>query len=194
MKKEKQIRIIIQSSWTNVKDLGYDTKDSSSSCSSEWQYFTKLFRIMRLVIQQVKSAKLDIEGQNIHREIWRWIIIYLWIHVDDLETYQEKIARIMKKFPLLKRLTWPDWNINTSLQDIDWEVLLVSNFTLYWRSTKWTKLDFVYSAPYKKAEEIYNYFIDEAKANWWKIQTGEFWADMTVTSINEWPLNYVFDY
>ena len=73
---------------------------------------------MRLVIQQVKSAKLDIEESNIHREIWRWIIIYLWIHVDDLDTYQEKIARIMKKFALLKRLTWPDWNINTSLQDI----------------------------------------------------------------------------
>jgi hypothetical protein len=33
---------------------------------------------MRLVIQQVKSAKLDIEKDNIHREIWRWIIIYLW--------------------------------------------------------------------------------------------------------------------
>lgn len=149
---------------------------------------------MRLVIQQVKSAKLDIEESNIHREIWKWIIIYLWIHVDDLDTYQEKISRIMKKFPLLKWLTGPDWNINTSLQDIDWEVLLVSNFTLYGRSTKWTKLDFVYSAPYKKAEEIYNYFIDEARVNWWKIQTWEFWANMTVTSVNEWPLNYVFDY
>ena len=97
---------------------------------------------MRLVIQQVKSAKLDIEEDNIHREIWKWIIIYLWIHVDDIDTYQDKIARIMKKMPLLKCLTWPDWNINTSLQDIDWEVLLVSNFTLYGRSTKWTKLDF----------------------------------------------------
>ena len=149
---------------------------------------------MRLLIQQVRSAKLDIEESNIHREIWRWIIIYLWIHVDDLETYPEKITRIMKKFPLLKCLTGPDWNINTSLQDINWEVLLVSNFTLYGRSTKWTKLDFVHSAPYKKAEEIYNYFIQEAKTNWRKIQTGEFWADMIVSSINEWPLNYVFDY
>ena len=149
---------------------------------------------MRLLIQQVKSAKLDIEEDNIHREIWRWIIIYLWIHVDDVDTYKEKISRIMKKMPLLKCLDWPDWNINTSLQDIDWEVLIVSNFTLYGRSTKWTKLDFVHSAPYKKAEEIYNYFIQEAKNNWRKIQTGEFWADMTVRSINEWPLNYVLDY
>ena len=149
---------------------------------------------MRLLIQQVRSAKLDIKEDNIHRKIWKWIIIYLWIHVDDVDTYQEKIARIMKKLPLLKCLDWSDWNISASLQDIDWEILLISNFTLFWRSTKWTKLDFVYSAPYKKAKEIYDYFIDEAKANWRKIQTGEFLADMTVTSINEWPLNYVFDY
>lgn len=149
---------------------------------------------MRLIIQQVKSAKMDIEDMNIHREIWKWIIIYLWIHVDDLENYQEKISRIIKKLPVLKCLTWPDWNINTSLQDIDWEILLVSNFTLFGRSTKWTKLDFVYSASYKKAEEIYNYFIQEAKNSWLKIQTGEFWADMIVSSVNLWPLNYVFDY
>ena len=149
---------------------------------------------MRLLIQQVKSAKLDIEEANIHREIWRWIVIYLWIHVDDIDAYQEKIARIMRKIPLLKCLDWSDWNISASLEDINWEVLLVSNFTLYGRSNKWTKLDFVHSAPYKNAEEIYNYFIQEAKNNWRKIQTGEFWADMTITSINEWPLNYVLDY
>ena len=149
---------------------------------------------MRLLIQQVKSAKLDIEEGSIHREIWRWIVIYLWIHVDDIDTYQEKIARIMKKLPPLKCLDGSDWSINSSLQDIDWEVLLISNFTLFWRSTKWTKMDFVHSAPYKKAEEIYNYFIQEAKNNWRKIQTGEFWADMIVRSVNAWPLNYVFDY
>ena len=149
---------------------------------------------MRLLIQQVKSAKLDIKESNIHREIWRWVVIYLWIHVDDIDTYQEKIARITRKLPPLKCLDGADWNINASLQDIDWEVLLISNFTLFWRSTKWTKMDFVHSAPYKKAEEIYNYFIEQAKLNWRKIQTWEFWADMIVTSVNEWPLNYVFDY
>jgi len=149
---------------------------------------------MRLLIQQVKSAKLDIEENNIHREIWKWIVIYLWIHVDDIDTYQEKISRIMKKLPLLKCLDWADWNINASLQDINWEILLISNFTLYGRSNKWTKLDFVHSAPYKKAEEVYNYFIQEAKKSGLKIETGEFWADMTITSINEWPLNYVLDY
>ena len=149
---------------------------------------------MRLLIQQVKSATLNIKHDNIHREIWKWIIIYLWIHVVDTETYKEKISRIIKKLPQIKCLDWEDWNISASLQDINWEILLISNFTLYGRNNKWTKLDFVYSAPYKKAKEIYDYFIQEAKNNCLKIQTGEFWAEMEITSINQWPLNYVFDY
>ena len=149
---------------------------------------------MRLLIQQVKSAKLDIEADNIHREIGRGIIIYLWIHNEDLDKYKGKSSRIMKKNTLLKCLTWPDWNINTSLQDIDGEVLLISNFTLYGRSMKWTKLDFVHSAPYRDAEKIYNYFIQEAKNNGRKIQTWEFGADMIVSAVNDWPLNYVLDW
>ena len=149
---------------------------------------------MRLVIQQVKSATLDIKEDNIHREIWKWIIIYLWIHIDDIDTYKEKILRIIKKIPQIKCLDWTNWNIDTSLQDINWEVLLISNFTVYGRNTKWTKLDFVHSAPYKKAKEIYDYFIHVAKNSGRKIQTGEFWADMEITSTNIWPINYIFDY
>ena len=151
---------------------------------------------MRLLIQQVKSAELIIENQNINRKIWRWIILYLWIHNDDLTTYKETISRIVKKLPLLKCLTWEDWNINTCLEDINWDILIISNFSLYWRSLKWTKLDFVHSAQYKEAIHIYNYFVEEIKKarEWANIQTGEFWADMIVKSVNEWPLNYVLDY
>jgi D-tyrosyl-tRNA(Tyr) deacylase len=46
-------------------------------------------------------------------------------------------------------------------------------------------LDFVHSAPYKEAERIYNYFIQEAKNNGRKIQTGEFGADMIVSAVND---------
>lgn len=149
---------------------------------------------MRLVIQQVDKAILDIKEENIHREIWKWIIIYLWISTEDLDNYEDKVSRIVKKIPILKCLTWEDWNINTTLEDIHWEVLLISNFTLYWRSLKGTKLDFVHSAPYKEAEKIYNYFIDKAIEHWWRLKTWEFWADMIVNSTNIWPLNYVLDY
>ncbi len=149
---------------------------------------------MRLLIQQVASAILDIESEKIHREIWKWLIIYFWVHDEDYKDYKGKIARIIKKIPLLKCLSWEDWAINTSLNDINWEILFISNFTLYWRSLKGTKLDFVHSAPFKEAKEIYDYFIVEAKKAWRKIQTWEFWADMTVRSCNLWPLNFILDY
>lgn len=149
---------------------------------------------MRLLIQQVKSATLDIEKGKKHSEIWRWIIIYLWIHNDDLDCYKDKISKIIKKLPNLKCLTWDSWEINTSLNDLWGEILLVSNFTLYWRNLKWVKLDFVHSAPYKQAEQIYQYFVHEIEKAWWKIKTGEFWADMIVESINDGPINYILDY
>lgn len=114
--------------------------------------------------------------------------------IKDLDNYEDKVSRIVKKIPILKCLTWEDWNINTTLEDIHWEVLLISNFTLYWRSLKGTKLDFVHSAPYKEAEKIYNYLIDKAVEHWWRLKTWEFWADMIVNSTNIWPLNYVLDY
>ena len=60
---------------------------------------------MRLVIQQVDKAILDIKEENIHREIWKWIIIYLWISTEDLDNYEDKVSRIIKKIPILKCLT-----------------------------------------------------------------------------------------
>ena len=61
---------------------------------------------MRLLVQQVKSAELSIEKENINRVIWRWLVIYLGISTEDLNNYQDKIARIVKKIPVLKCLTW----------------------------------------------------------------------------------------
>lgn len=167
--------------------MAYDGRNSLNNI-----YFFFL-TIMRLLIQQVQSATLSIPDQNIQRSIGAGIIIYLGIHGEDLAHYEEKIARIVKKIPKLKCLSDETGNISRCLEDFGGEVLLVSNFTLYGRSTKGTKMDFVYSAPYQAAKNIYDYFIQEAKKAQWKLQTGEFGADMTIQSVHTGPLNYVLD-
>lgn len=149
---------------------------------------------MRIVLQQVSSATLVIEKEQIQRRIGKGIIIYLWIHVDDLEDYPLKIEKIIKKIPSLKCLVGDSWNIDTSLQELQGEILLVSNFTLFGRNHKGLKMDFMYSAPYLKAKAIYEYFIEQAKKEWRNMQTWEFWADMRIESVNEGPINYVFDF
>ena len=148
---------------------------------------------MRLIIQSVSSASVEIKEQNIKRNINRGVIIYLWISSEDIETYPEKIEKIIKKLPTIKCLT-KDNSINTSINDINGEILLISNFTVYGRNHKGIKMDFVHSAPFNTAKEIYEYFIKKALESWRKLTTGEFWANMNIISENNGPINYVFDY
>lgn len=157
---------------------------------------------MRLITQSVYSASVEIRppyegeseaGGSVIRDISRGVLIYFGIHKEDLENYEEKVAKIMKKFPNIKMLEGEN-SIDQSLNDIQGEVLLIPNFTVYGRNHKGTKLDFVHSAPFTEAKKIYEYFITEAIKNWWKIKTGKFWANMIVKSENRGPLNYVFDF
>jgi len=148
---------------------------------------------MRLLIQQVKKATVSLPTQQIQRSIEKGMLIYLWIHKDDESDYQAKIEKIITKIPQLKCLSNHD-EIGVSLQDSQEEVLLISNFTLFGRNHKGTKMDFIHSAPHQKAKEIYDYFIQKAKESWRKLQTGEFWAMMEIESINDGPINYVLDF
>ncbi|MDR0650217.1 MAG: D-aminoacyl-tRNA deacylase [Candidatus Peribacteria bacterium] len=117
---------------------------------------------MRLVIQSVQSAHVDIVDQSLQKKIGRGVVIYLGIHTDDITTYPEKIEKIIKKLPTIKFLVGETETIDQSLNDIQGEILLISNFTVYGRNHKGTKMDFVHSAPFEKAKIIYEYFVSEA--------------------------------
>ncbi|MDR2416539.1 MAG: D-aminoacyl-tRNA deacylase [Candidatus Peribacteria bacterium] len=117
---------------------------------------------MRLIIQSVQSASVHIIDQSLHRNIGKGIVIYIGIHNDDISTYPEKIEKIIKKLPTIKFLVSETGTINQSLNDIRGEILLISNFTVYGRNHKGTKMDFIHSAPFEKAKIIYEYFVSEA--------------------------------
>lgn len=146
---------------------------------------------MKLLIQVVTQATIKIE--NNEQKIWKWLLIYLGIDKSDILDYKVNIDKICLKLSTLKLFAEKN-QINKSLKDIDWEILLVSNFTLYWNHNKWTKIDFSDAAPYNDAEKIYNYIIEELKKHWYKIKTWTFWAHMNITSENDGPLNFIFDY
>jgi D-tyrosyl-tRNA(Tyr) deacylase len=117
---------------------------------------------MRLIIQSVQSACVTIIDQSLQKKIGRGIVIYLGIHTDDSATYPEKIEKIIKKLPTIKFLVGETGTIDQSLNDIKGEILLISNFTVYGRNHKGTKMDFVHSAPFEQAKAIYEYFVSEA--------------------------------
>ncbi len=152
---------------------------------------------MKLIISPVEKATIIIEN-NIKREIWKWLLVYFWVSKQDCELTEEeinqKIEKVSNKLQSLQLFVWKDDKINTSLKDFWWEILLVSNFTLYGKNKKWNKIDFLDSWNFQKSKNIYNLLVEKLLQDNVKVSTGEFGAYMEVESKNNGPLNYVLEF
>ncbi|MBS0648668.1 MAG: D-aminoacyl-tRNA deacylase [Verrucomicrobia bacterium] len=84
--------------------------------------------------------------------------------------------------------------MNLSLQDIQGEVLIVSQFTLYGNCFEGRRPGFVDAAPGPMAKLLYEKFIEEAQQVFKNVPTGIFGADMQVSLINDGPITFVIDY
>ena len=146
---------------------------------------------MRLLIQRVKRASVIINGNvNDKREINQGICVFIGVtHGDD----EKKADWLADKMVGLRIFSDADGKINLSLKDINGEVLLVSQFSLY-ASMKGRRPGFSDAAKPDEAERIYNYFVEKVKTfGLKKISCGEFGADMEVEIINDGPLTFIVD-
>jgi len=156
---------------------------------------------MRFLIQSVQKASVEIQETEKQpaklEEIGEGILLYFGVATDDLENYEEKIEKFVRKVWTTKMLKWADDNISANLEDLQggkwWEILVISNFTLFGENNKGTKISFTKSADFTNAEKIYNYLVEKLSENY-TIKTWEFWAMMKVSAINDWPINYIRDY
>ena len=146
---------------------------------------------MRLLIQRVKRASVIINGNsNDKREINQGLCVFIGVtHGDD----EKKADWLADKMAGLRIFSDSEGKINLSLKDIDGEVLLVSQFSLY-ASMKGRRPGFSDAAKPDEAEKIYNYFVKKVKTlGLKKISCGEFGADMEVEIINDGPLTFIVD-
>lgn len=139
---------------------------------------------MRVVLQRVKSAKVEIDNKT-KGQINEGLLVLVGFGDEDNE---EKLDYMAEK--LLKLRVFSDENdkINLSVLDIGGEMLVVSQFTLYWSCKKGTRPSFDKAMEPKRAEELYNKFIDKLKKSNINIETGEFGADMQVSLVNDGPV------
>lgn len=147
---------------------------------------------MRLVIQRVKKAGVIING-NIQdkREISQGMCIFAGITHGDNESNADWLA---DKIMGLRIFEDADGKINLSLKDINGEVLIVSQFSLYASCLKGRRPGFSDCAAPEHAERVYNYFVGRVKSlGLNKVMTGEFGADMEVEIINDGPLTFIID-
>ncbi len=147
---------------------------------------------MRFLIQEVHSACVSVETENYKAEIGKWVLIYVWIHRDDIVVAWEKIKLVVEKLPQLQILH-KDWKLVWTLQEQWWEILLISNFTLYGENRKGNRFDFGYSAGFEDAKRVYDDLVDAMKGSGFAVKIGVFGGFMEVSSVNAGPINFIWE-
>ena len=137
---------------------------------------------MKLVIQRVQHASVTIDGRETAR-IGKGYLILLGVGPEDDEKIAEKYAD-----KVLKLRIFEDENdkINLNLSQVDGELLIVSQFTLY-ADTSSNRPGFTTAAPPELAERIYDHFVRYCTEKVPVVRHGEFGADMKVELLNDGP-------
>lgn len=145
---------------------------------------------MRAVIQRVSSASVESNGK-LTGSIGRGILILLGITVED-----EKDDALWLADKIWQMRIFPDQEekMNLALKDIDGEILLISQFTLYASTKKGNRPSFLASARPDQAIPLYEYFKKYLeKITTKEVKTGIFGADMKVSLVNDGPVTIILD-
>lgn len=144
---------------------------------------------MRLVIQRVLHAEVQVDGNTIGK-IGKGLLVFVGAGQDDTKEIADKYLR-----KLLGLRIFEDENgkTNLSLNDVDGELLIVSQFTLYANCKKGNRPSFIEAGEPHMAEALYEYMIEEAKKSVPVVEHGEFGADMKVSLLNDGPFTVILD-
>lgn len=144
---------------------------------------------MRAVIQKVAKAKVQVDG-SIIGEIRKGLTVLLGIQDSDNE---KVIDYMLDKIVNLRIFEDEEEKMNLSLKDVEGELLIIPNFTLYGDARKGKRPSYSKAASPDLAEEIYNMFIKRAKESGVRVEHGIFQAHMEVDLINDGPVTILID-
>ena len=144
---------------------------------------------MRLVIQRVKNASVTVEN-SIVGKINQGFLVLLGVAPEDTREIADYLVQ-----KLIKLRVFEDENekMNLGLKDINGELLIVSQFTLYADCTKGNRPSFSNAAAPEKANELYEYFIKKCEEESIKVEHGIFGADMKVELLNDGPVTIILE-
>lgn len=144
---------------------------------------------MRFLIQVVYQASVDIDGERVS-SIGKGMLVLVGIGKEDDEAVADKmIAKLLK----MRIFSDSNGKTNLSLADVEGEMLLVSQFTLYADCRHGNRPSFTNSMGPQRAEELYNYVADSIRPQVKKLGLGVFGADMKVSLINNGPFTVILD-
>jgi len=144
---------------------------------------------VKVLLQRVTSASVSVAGEVVGR-IGRGLVVFVGVANGDTE----KDARYLAQRTVnLRIFSDQDGRFNLSALDIQGELLLVSQFTLLADTRKGRRPSFTDAAPPAQAEELFQQFVEQARATGLKVETGRFQQYMQVEIHNDGPVTIMLD-
>jgi len=144
---------------------------------------------MRVVVQRVKHASVTING-TVNGKINNGFLVLLGVQSTDSE---QDVDYLVKKVTNLRIFSDENDKMNLSLKDVNGELLIVSQFTLYANCKEGNRPSFVEAAKPDIAIPLYEYFVSECKKIIPVVETGIFGVDMKVDLLNDGPVTIIMD-
>ncbi|MBU1096348.1 MAG: D-tyrosyl-tRNA(Tyr) deacylase [Ignavibacteriae bacterium HGW-Ignavibacteriae-2] len=142
---------------------------------------------MRALVQRVSEGSVKIKSQNYNQEIGKGMVLLLGVKQGDT---LDDVVFVADKCCNLRIFEDENEKMNLSLKDINGEILIISQFTLYGDARKGNRPSFTNAADPAFANDLYEKFVERVKLNIGKdrVKTGVFAAMMNVKIINDGPV------
>lgn len=144
---------------------------------------------MKVVLQRVKRAAVEVEGKTV-AEIGKGFLILVGVRVGDSEKDAEYLA---EKCWGLRVFDDEQGKMNLVLSDVGGSVLAVSQFTLYGDCRKGRRPSFTDAAQPEEGERLYEHFVAKLRSLGAQVQIGQFGARMQVELVNDGPVTFVLE-
>lgn len=144
---------------------------------------------MKVVIQRVNHAAVAVDGKTIGK-IGKGLLLFLGVGNEDTKEICDKFIDKISKMRIFED---ENGKTNLSIKDVNGELLVISQFTLYADCKKGNRPSFVNAGKPDLANALYEYSVQQFRKVIPVVETGEFGADMKVSLENDGPFTIVLD-
>ena len=144
---------------------------------------------MKLVVQRVKSTRLEVEGKLIS-EIKKGLAVYVGVAMGDSEADAVKLAEKIVKLRIFED---ENGKMNLSVKDVGGEILAISQFTLLADVSHGNRPGFSNAERPERANELYEFFAAKVAELGVPVKKGVFGADMQIMQHNDGPVTIIYD-
>jgi len=144
---------------------------------------------LKIVLQRVTEASVAVDGTEVGR-ISTGYVLFLGVGINDTTLQADQL---LSKISKLRIFADENGKTNINIGDVQGEVLIISQFTLYADCRKGNRPSFLGGGTPTHAEALYDYFVEAAKLLFPKVASGVFGANMKVSLINDGPFTLILE-